>query len=181
MKKILHFISLHLLQVFFEKKLLKGKYFDYPSFMGHRYAWKFLLFQKIFRYNSKINWPISPFSVVSDSNNIEFDPNDMQNFWHYGCYYQNFNAKIVIGKGTYIAPNVGIITANHNKNNLDKHDKGQDVIIGSDCWIGMNSVILPGVILGNRTIVGAGSIVTKSFPEGNCIIVGNPAHKQGEI
>jgi acetyltransferase-like isoleucine patch superfamily enzyme len=41
----------------------------------------------------------------------------------------------------------------------------------------MNSVILPGVELGPHTIVGAGSIVTKSFPEGNCIIVGNPAKK----
>lgn len=38
----------------------------------------------------------------------------------------------------------------------------------------MNSVILPGVTLGNHTIVGAGSVVTKSFPEGNCVIVGNP-------
>ena len=41
----------------------------------------------------------------------------------------------------------------------------------------MNSVILPGVTLGNHTIVGAGSIVTKSFSEGNCIIAGNPAKK----
>ena len=39
----------------------------------------------------------------------------------------------------------------------------------------MNSIILPGVKLGDKTIVGAGSIVTKSFEEGNCVIVGNPA------
>jgi acetyltransferase-like isoleucine patch superfamily enzyme len=39
----------------------------------------------------------------------------------------------------------------------------------------MNCVILPGVILGDFTIVGAGSIVTKSFPEGYCVIAGNPA------
>lgn len=48
-------------------------------------------------------------------------------------------------------------------------------ILCEKCWIGMNSMILPGVELGNRTIVGAGSIVTKSFKEGNCIIAGNPA------
>lgn len=41
----------------------------------------------------------------------------------------------------------------------------------------MNSILLPGVCLGNNTIVGAGSVVTKSFPEGNCVIVGNPARK----
>ena len=41
----------------------------------------------------------------------------------------------------------------------------------------MNSVVMPGVTLGPRTIVGAGAIVTKSFPEGYCIIAGIPAKK----
>ena len=41
----------------------------------------------------------------------------------------------------------------------------------------MNSVILPGVVLGEKTIVGAGSVVTKSFLEGYCVIAGNPAKK----
>jgi len=39
----------------------------------------------------------------------------------------------------------------------------------------MNSVILPGIILGDHTIVGAGSVVTRSFPEGKIVIAGNPA------
>lgn len=39
----------------------------------------------------------------------------------------------------------------------------------------MNSVILPGVVLGDNTVEGAGSVVTKSFTEGHCVIVGNPA------
>jgi len=50
-----------------------------------------------------------------------------------------------------------------------------DVYIGDYCWIGANAVILLGVHLGPHTIVGAGSIVTKSFPEGYCVIAGNPA------
>lgn len=41
--------------------------------------------------------------------------------------------------------------------------------------IKMNSVVLPGVTFGPKTIVGAGSVVTKSFPEGQCVIAGNPA------
>ena len=61
-------------------------------------------------------------------------------------------------------------------NDLSKHQNGKDVVISEDCWIGMNSVILPGVVLGKHTIVGAGSIVTKSF-DGNCVIAGNPAKK----
>ncbi len=48
-------------------------------------------------------------------------------------------------------------------------------MIGEKSWIGMNSMILPGVSLGPNTIVGAGSVVTKSFIDGNCIIAGNPA------
>jgi acetyltransferase-like isoleucine patch superfamily enzyme len=97
------------------------------------------------------------------------------NFQGFGNYFQNFSGKIVVGRGTYIAPNVGIITANHDPLDLDKHLPGEDVILGEGCWIGMNSVILPGVVLGPHTIVGAGSVVTKSFIEGNCIIAGNPA------
>ncbi|HDJ1512593.1 TPA: type 8 capsular polysaccharide synthesis protein Cap8J, partial [Staphylococcus aureus] len=66
-------------------------------------------------------------------------------------------------------------TANHNIKNLKSHAPGEDVKIGNYSWIGMNSVILPGVELGEHTIVGAGSVVTKSFPEGNVVIGGNPA------
>lgn len=91
-----------------------------------------------------------------------------------GTYFQAFG-KINIGRGSYIAQNVGIITANHNLHDLDLHSQPRDVNIGEKCWIGMNSVVLPGVTLGPHTIVGAGSVVTKSFPKGNCVIAGNPA------
>ena len=45
----------------------------------------------------------------------------------------------------------------------------------------MNSVLLPGVELGDHTVVGAGTIVTKGFPEGYCVLVGNPARKIKKI
>ena len=92
-----------------------------------------------------------------------------------GCYFQAYGARIVIGKGNYIAPNVGFITQNHDIADLSIRSEAKDIIIGCNCWIGMNSVVLPGVILGDNTIVGAGAVVTKSFPKGNIVIGGVPA------
>jgi len=163
-----------ILSFFYEKKYLRGRWFE-NSTVGLKWAFKGILWQKIFGINRHIPWPVSPFIEISKSTNILFDPDDLNNFQGKGNYFQNFNGKIHIGKGTYIAMNVGIITSNHNVDNLDDHMPGQDVIIGASCWLGMNSIILPGITLGEKTIVGAGSVVTKSFPEGHCIIVGNPA------
>jgi acetyltransferase-like isoleucine patch superfamily enzyme len=130
--------------------------------------------QKIIGYNRHIPFPVSHRNMVGSYKNLFFSPNDMNNFQNFGCYFQNYQGKIHIGEGTYIAPNVGLITQNHDISNLDKHKESKDIIIGDNCWIGMNAMILPGVILGNNSIVGAGSVVTKSFPKGSCTIVGNP-------
>jgi acetyltransferase-like isoleucine patch superfamily enzyme len=58
---------------------------------------------------------------------------------------------------------------------LEERADSKPITLGISCWVGMNSVILPGVSLGDHTIVGAGSVVTKSFPDGFCVIAGNPA------
>lgn len=124
--------------------------------------------------NTHVPWPVSPRIGIIYPENILFHPDDFNNFQGFGNYYQAIG-QITIGRGTYIAPNVGIITSNHSLDNLDDHDEPKPVTLGEKCWIGMNSMILPGVTLGPHTVVGAGSIVTKSFPEGYCIIAGNPA------
>ena len=118
--------------------------------------------------------------LVACPKNISFDIDDLNNFTTYGIYYQA-NGRLSIGKGTYIAPNVGLITENHDVSEPNKRAGAKGVIIGEKCWIGMNSVILPGVTLGDHTVVGAGAIVTKSFLEGYCVIAGNPAKKIKEI
>ncbi len=90
-----------------------------------------------------------------------------------GCYIQGIG-KIIIGDYTQIAPNVGIISANHDPLDNRRHSP-ETVTIGAYCWIGMGAIILPGVVLGDFTIVGANSVVTKCFPTGHCVIAGNPA------
>jgi hypothetical protein len=160
--------------LFFDRRYLRGRHFE-QSTLGWRWVANAIWFQKILGFNRSIPWPISPHLKVANPQNLVFDPDDLNNFQSFGCYYQNFSARIYLGKGTYIAPNVGLITANHDPLNPDRHLPGQDITIGTNCWIGMNAVILPGVILGNYTTVAAGAVVTKSFPEGYCVVGGVPA------
>ncbi len=179
-KRIFIFISRILLSLFYSKQYMTGKYYDH-CITGWLWGYKNLIPQKIIGLNRNIPWPVSPLVRINNYKNIEFSNNDQQMFHNWGNYFQNFSAKIIIGEGSWIAPGVGLITANHNQFDLDLHADGKPVIIGKGCWIGMNSVILPGVTLGNNTIVGAGSIVTKSFHDGNCMIAGNPAKKIKEL
>lgn len=167
-------ILIVVLSPFYKRKYLKGKWFE-RSYKGFIWAFQGIFWQKMCGFNRHIPWPVSPFITISNGKNIIFDPDDLNNFQGSGVYFQNFNGKIFVGKGTYIANNVGIITSNHDIYSLDNHMPGKDIKIGDKCWIGMNSVVLPGVTLGTNTIVGAGSVVTKSFLEGHCIIAGNPA------
>tara|TARA_R110001583_G_scaffold170296_3_gene323727 strand:- start:50 stop:736 length:687 start_codon:yes stop_codon:yes gene_type:complete len=86
---------------------------------------------------------------------------------------------IDIGNNVIIGPQVKIFSENHNfsdKNNIIKNQgvTRQGVKIESDCWIGSGATILDGVILKSRTVVAAGSVVTKSFEE-NSLIGGVPA------
>lgn len=167
--------------ILYKKKYRKNKHFRYMWSDG--YVWAIYDgFSRLLTGNNRgIPWPCSPFTVVHHPENIIFNPEDLHIFQTHNVYFQGLGAKTIIGKGTWIAANVGLITSNHDFYDLNQHSQGEDIVLGDNCWIGMNSTILKGVTLGNRTIVGANSVVTKSFPEGNCIIAGNPARKIKEI
>ena len=103
--------------------------------------------------------------------------------------YFNFNATLVddthiyIGDCTMLGPNVVIATAGHPilpelrekalQFNLPVH-------IGKNCWLGAGVIVLPGVTIGDNTVIGAGSVVTKDIPA-NVVAVGNPCKVLREI
>ena len=160
--------------MFYSKKYVNKEYFERYKDLASKWVLTGIFQQKIGRKNANVPWPMSYKSTIVNPSNIEFCPEDIHIFQNPGLYIQA-NGKVVIGRGTIIGPNTGIVSANHNLENFHTHDTPKDVIIGKRCWIGMNCSILPGVELGNHTIVAAGSVVTKSFPEGECIIAGVPA------
>ncbi len=130
------------------------------------------LFKKVLRHNHRVPWPIHFTSQVVCPERVKFG----KGFWpgdSMGVYIQANNG-VEIGDYTNIAPGVGLISANHDPLDNSRHVPGKPIKIGSHCWIGMNAVILPEVELGDYVIVGAGAVVTKSFP-GHVVIAGNPA------
>lgn len=136
-------------------------------------TWRGLFFQKILGFNRKAYWPMHFTSKVTQVENICIGIGVAPGLSP-GCYIQGING-INIGDYTMVAANVGIISANHDPLCPSRHEVAEPIRIGRYCWIGMNSVILPEVRLGDHTVVGAGSVVTRSFPEGFCVIGGVPA------
>ena len=98
--------------------------------------------------------------------------------FNYGCYVNGFGG-LRIGDRSIIGPYSMIHTANHEMDPglpiVDQDWTKQPVEIGSDCWIGMGTCILPGARIGDGCIVGAGSVVVAGELEGNSVAVGNPA------
>lgn len=172
--KIIKKLIFMIFRMFFEDQYMKGRYFD-DSLKGSLWAVKCIWTRNILRLNRPLPFPAAHTCNISSPKKIFFHPDDINNFQSPGTYFQNFKANIYLGRGVYIAPNVGIITANHDHDDLDLHLNGQDVVIGDSCWLGMNCVVLPGVTLGPHTTVAAGAVVTKSYPDGFVVLAGVPA------
>lgn len=134
----------------------------------------YYFFKLFFGLNRSSKIKINFTSTVICPENITVGKNVEKSFIVSGnCYFQAVNG-IEIGDNTIFAPGVKIISANHDLKN-HTHTKSEGIKIGKNCWIGANVVILPGVHLANNIIVGAGSVVTKSFLEENITIKGVPA------
>jgi hypothetical protein len=130
--------------------------------------------QKVLGFNRSVPWPVHFTSMVAYPERIQRPAGHSTLGWMPGCYIQAMNG-ICSGVGVFVGPGAKIISANHQIDDLARHQVEVPIRIEDHCWIGANAIILPGVHLGPRTVVGAGAVVTKSVPEGNCVIAGNPA------
>lgn len=109
---------------------------------------------------------------------------------HFGkCVYANFNftavddTHIYVGDYTMFGPNVILASAGHPilpKLRTQAYQYNMPVHIGKNCWLGAGVIVLPGVTIGDNTVIGAGSVVTKDIPS-NVVAVGNPCRVLREI
>lgn len=96
-------------------------------------------------------------------------------FFNFNCVVLDV-AQVTIGSRTLFGPNVQIYAATHPLDHLERasgREYGKPVTIGNDVWVGGNVVICPGETIGDRSVIGAGSVVTKNIPA-DVIAAGNP-------
>ena len=109
---------------------------------------------------------------------------------HFGKgVYANFNLTLVddthiyVGDYTMLGPNVVLATAGHPilpELRPLAYQYNMPVHIGKNCWLGAGVIVLPGVTIGDNSVIGAGSVVTKDIPA-NVVAVGNPCRVLREI
>lgn len=132
---------------------------SYPQFLrfkifGSKYYW----------YQPQSCYVSKPKRLYVGKNSLVFRENN----------FSQTSGGIYIGNYVRMATRVSLLSANH-----DLYDQNishrKPIKIGDYCWFGMNTTVLAGVELGPRTIIANGAVVTKSFPEGMCVIGGVPA------
>lgn len=124
------------------------------------------------------------FSIVSPffcdyGYNIEIGENFFMNM---NCVILD-GAKVTFGDNVFIAPGCGFYTAGHPLD-VERRNAGLEyalpIRVGNNVWIGAQVCVLPGVTIGDNTVIGAGSVVTKDIPSG-VLAAGNPCRVIREI
>ena len=102
-------------------------------------------------------------------------------FFNFNCVVLDV-CEVRVGDFTLFGPAVQIYTATHPMNALLRRtqESGKPVEIGSDVWVGGGAILCPGVKIGARSVIGAGSVVTRDIPEG-VFAAGNPCRVIREI
>lgn len=97
-------------------------------------------------------------------------------FFNFNCVVLDV-MPVTIGNHTLFGPAVQIYTATHPLDAAERRrglESARPIVIGSDVWIGGGAIICPGVTIGDRSVIGAGSVVTRDIPA-DVIAAGNPA------
>lgn len=135
------------------------------------------LFSKLIGKNVDDSFRIFPPFYTDCGKNISIGKNV---FINSGCHFQD-QGGIILGDGVLIGHNVTLATLNHG---FSPEDRGTlypaPIRLGKNVWIGSNSVIVPGVTIGDNAIVAAGSVVNKDVLP-NMIVGGNPARNIKKI
>ena len=98
-------------------------------------------------------------------------------FFNFNCIVLDV-CEVRVGDFTQFGPGVQILTPLHPMDAALRRSQehGKPVEIGSDVWVGAGALILPGVRIGSRTVIGAGSVVTRDIPD-DVFAVGNPCRE----
>lgn len=115
---------------------------------------------------------IEPPFYCDYGNNISIGKKFFANF---GCAILDCN-RVTIGDNVLMGPYVQVYAAYHPVDPLERlsgRELSAPVIIGNNVWIGGGVIVLPGVTIGDNSVIGAGSVVTKNIPE-NSVAAGNP-------
>ena len=129
------------------------------------------LLNRLFNKKSQV-WIEPPFYCDYGSNIVL----GKQVFFNFNCVVLDA-AKVTIGNNVFIGPAVQIYTSVHPQDANERRkffESAKAINIGADVWIGGGAIILPGVTIGDRSIIGAGSVVTKDIPA-DVSVAGNPA------
>jgi maltose O-acetyltransferase len=154
-----------------ERALAKEILFDFNNSRPAQVEERNILVKKLFGKTSAAFY-IEPPLRCDYGYNIEIGKN----------FYANYNlvmldcAKIIIGDSVFIGPNVGIYTAGHPLHfdlRNQEYEYALPITIGNNVWLGGNVVINPGIKIGDNTVIGSGSVVTKDIPA-NVLAFGNP-------
>lgn len=138
-----------------------------PSQVAEREA----LFRRLFGKTGKVFSIVSPF-FCDYGYNIEIGENFFMNM---NCVILD-GAKVTFGDNVFVAPGCGFYTAGHPLD-AERRNAGLEyalpIRIGNNVWIGAQVCVLPGVTIGDNSVIGAGSVVTKDIPSG-VLAAGNP-------
>jgi maltose O-acetyltransferase len=173
-----------------KQKMLAGELYDAldPQLSEERLQARLLLKQL---NESREDYPIERSRIIK-----ELIPNAGEGLWLQPPFYCDYGYNIIVGEKvffnfncvvldvmpvtigsrTLFGPNVQIYTATHPLNYKERAsglEYAKPITIGEDVWVGGSVVICPGVTIGDRSVIGAGSVVTKDIPAG-VFAAGNP-------